>query len=370
MRIFTLYYKNQGGGYFKRLCRMIKACAEKGHTVHYIAPKPFAELNNYHRIIWHHAPLPGPPMIKAVIGLVLWPLFIVVIAVRYRIDRFAVFGVPYAAVCGIAALVVRQPIVTFIRSHWIAELQLAGKSAPIITLARIIYYIGSRLSKTVVVNSASLASSVTQNVGRRKAVKILQNNIEEQDIPERYKARTMLANTCGFCEDRFIIGYVGTFKPRKQVWQVIDIFNDVRDTPSVLVLVGDGADRELVFKRMREFSLEDRIHWLGWQPEVGELIAGMDITILPSRFEGSPNAVLESISVGTPVIGAKVMGIEDILPAEMLFPLDNIYKAAKIIRECAINEAAYTAMTTAIENIRERFTFDWDQRIVKIICAP
>ena len=367
MKIFTLYYKNEGGGFFRRLGRMMKACADAGNTVHYMAPQPFPGLDGYPEILWHRAPLPGPTFVKALTALVLWPFLVLVTSIRFRIDRFAVFGLPYAAVCGIASKVTGRPIVTFVRSDWVAELELAGRSRLTRAAGWLTLRLGGLASRTIVANSVSLGSRLGERLGKGRMVKVLPNDIEPGDTPDRGKARTVLANMCGFCEDRFVIGYVGTFKPRKQVWQVIDIFNILRDTPSVLVLVGDGADREQVLNRINELKLQDRVYWLGWQEDVRELLAGMDVTILPSRFEGSPNAVLESVSVGTPVIGSDVMGVVDLLPTEMLFPLDDIERAAEIIRECTARGQFYSVITRAAQQVREKFAFDWDAQIVKLV---
>ena len=367
MTIFTLYYTNQGGGYFNRLCRMMRACAEAGNSVHYMAPNPFPGLDNCSGITWHPAPLPGPPVFKALIALVLWPFLVLEITIRSRIDTLAVFGFPYAAICGIAAKLMGKPIITFVRSDWVAELELADRSLPTRTVGRMILQIGGWVSNTIVANSTSLGSHISKRLGGRRVLKILPNDIQGQDVPDRCVARAKLAKTCGYPEDRFVIGYNGTFKPRKQVWQVIDIFYHVRETQSVLVLVGDGADRERVVNRTKELDLQDRVYWLGWQPEVRELLAGMDLTILPSRFEGSPNAVLESIGVGTPVIGADVMGIADILPPEMLFPLDDIQMAATIVRNCTSARKFYSKLLRLTREVSEKFRFDWDSEIVNMI---
>ncbi len=367
MTIFTLYYRSHGGGYFQRLCRMMRACAEAGKNVHYMAPDPFPGMDNVSGITWHRAPLPGPSVFKALTALVLWPFLVLGITIRSRINTFAVFGFPYAAICGLAAKLTGKPIVTFVRSDWMAELELAGRSILTRTVGRIIFQIGGWVSNTIVANSTSLGSHISERLGGRRALKVLPNDIQGHDVPDRRVARAKLAKTCGYPEDRFVVGYSGTFKPRKQVWQVIEIFYHIRETPSVLVLVGDGADRERVVNRTRELDLQDRVHWLGWQTEVREFLAGMDLTILPSRFEGSPNAVLESMGVGTPVIGTDVMGISDILPPEMLYPLDDIQRAVELVRDCTSRGEFYSGLLKRTREVCEKFRFDWDSQVVDMI---
>lgn len=41
MNVLTIYYRNYGGGCFKRLIKYINALLNKGHTVHYISMDPF-----------------------------------------------------------------------------------------------------------------------------------------------------------------------------------------------------------------------------------------------------------------------------------------------------------------------------------------
>jgi len=85
------------------------------------------------------------------------------------------------------------------------------------------------------------------------------------------------------------------------------------------------------------------------------------------RFEGSPNAVLESIGVGTPVIGTDVMGIADILPPEMLFPLDDIQMAAELVRNCTSRGELYSELLELTREVCEKFRFDWDSQVVDMI---
>jgi hypothetical protein len=72
------------------------------------------------------------------------------------------------------------------------------------------------------------------------------------------------------------------------------------------------------------------------------------------KYAAIPNAVLESIGVGPPVIGADVMGIADILLPEMLFPLDDIQRAAELVCNCTSRgEVLFGASETYSRSPRE-----------------
>jgi glycosyltransferase involved in cell wall biosynthesis len=69
-----------------------------------------------------------------------------------------------------------------------------------------------------------------------------------------------------------------------------------------LVLVGDGPDREQLADLASRHGLEDRVRFEGYQPDPSPYLAQASIFVLPSRFEGMPNALLEAMAAGLPVV--------------------------------------------------------------------
>jgi glycosyltransferase involved in cell wall biosynthesis len=55
-------------------------------------------------------------------------------------------------------------------------------------------------------------------------------------------------------------------------------------------------------------GLSDRVHFLGYRRDASRMLQNLDIYLQPSRFEGMPNAVLEAMAVGCPVIASAVDG--------------------------------------------------------------
>jgi glycosyltransferase involved in cell wall biosynthesis len=80
-----------------------------------------------------------------------------------------------------------------------------------------------------------------------------------------------------------------------------------------LWLVGEGCLRESLERRSAELGLTDTIRFLGWQPEVQSLIAAADVSVLASRSEGMPLAVIESMACARPVVATLVGGIGEII---------------------------------------------------------
>ena len=69
-----------------------------------------------------------------------------------------------------------------------------------------------------------------------------------------------------------------------------------------LTLVGDGPEREALERQVLQAGLEEKVHFLGFRsdPQTSLLQAG--VFVLPSRYEGMPNALLEAMAVGLAVV--------------------------------------------------------------------
>jgi len=80
-----------------------------------------------------------------------------------------------------------------------------------------------------------------------------------------------------------------------------------------LWIVGDGEDREKLERIALERELGDFVRFCGWREDAKELIADSDLFLLPSRWEGMPNALLEAAAAGRATLCANVEGVAEIL---------------------------------------------------------
>lgn len=72
--------------------------------------------------------------------------------------------------------------------------------------------------------------------------------------------------------------------------------------PWTITILGEGEERENLMKLILKHGLEGRVFMPGVMQNPWPSIAAADCFLLPSRWEGLPNVVLESLAVGTPVI--------------------------------------------------------------------
>lgn len=76
-----------------------------------------------------------------------------------------------------------------------------------------------------------------------------------------------------------------------------------------LLIVGQGPLRESLEASLPELGIEDRVHFLGVRHNMPELLAALDIFVLPSIWEGLPMVILEAMAAGCPIVATSVGGV-------------------------------------------------------------
>ena len=80
-----------------------------------------------------------------------------------------------------------------------------------------------------------------------------------------------------------------------------------------LLLVGDGPDQARLKDLAARRQIAKRVHFAGWQAAIPEILLASDLMILPSRWEGMPNVLLEAMACGRPVMCSAAEGVAEVL---------------------------------------------------------
>ncbi len=83
-----------------------------------------------------------------------------------------------------------------------------------------------------------------------------------------------------------------------------------------LAIAGDGPLRAALGQQARTLGLRDRVHFLGFQQNIGPLMDAMDVLVITSGREGMSGAMLEAMARGIPVISTDVSGAREALEPE------------------------------------------------------
>lgn len=109
--------------------------------------------------------------------------------------------------------------------------------------------------------------------------------------------------------DKKIVSFLGRLSVEKGPDLFLEIAAILKDRDDVhFVLAGDGPMRVEIIEQIDRLGLKNKVTFLGFANSV-EVLGITDILILPSRMDGRPNVVLESLAIGVPVIASNVGGL-------------------------------------------------------------
>lgn len=122
----------------------------------------------------------------------------------------------------------------------------------------------------------------------------------------------------GLAEGRKAITYIGRLEAQKGVEQLVAHSPRwmARLSDHDLLLVGAGPLEKHLKELADRSGMAARIHLVGWRSDVPQIIQASDLVVLPSRWEGMPNAVLEAMAVGKAVVCTDVEGVRELLGDE------------------------------------------------------
>lgn len=112
-------------------------------------------------------------------------------------------------------------------------------------------------------------------------------------------------------QEKYIIGHVGSFKNAKNHDFIIEIFAEIKkkQTNAVLVLIGDGINKNKMIHKVREFGLEKDVLFLGIQKNISGFLSAFDRFLFPSLYEGLPVTLIEAQTSGLKcIISDKITG--------------------------------------------------------------
>jgi GalNAc-alpha-(1->4)-GalNAc-alpha-(1->3)-diNAcBac-PP-undecaprenol alpha-1,4-N-acetyl-D-galactosaminyltransferase len=129
-----------------------------------------------------------------------------------------------------------------------------------------------------------------------------------------------------------------------------------------VAVIGEGGERESLTLLRSELHLDDRVQFVGQTSDVVTWMAHAGLVVQPSRFEGFPNVVLESMGLGAAVISADCRSG----PAELiqdgvngrLVPVEDVNALAIAMAELIANPEERARLGKAASSVRERYRQD------------
>ena len=135
--------------------------------------------------------------------------------------------------------------------------------------------------------------------------------------PTSAATRKRLAAELGLADDDVLIGAIARLDPKKDLATMLRAIARVAEACSNvrLLIVGGGYDtyREELEALAERLGIRSRVVFLGFRNDAQAVLSLCDISVLSSVTEGLPNAVLESMMLGKPVVSTRVGGVPELI---------------------------------------------------------
>ena len=314
MRIGITCYPTYGGSGVVATELGIELAA-LGHEVHFISySQPFRLNRRNGGISYHEVPVSSYPLFE-------FPPYDLALASRMaEVAEFCnldLLHVHYAIPHSVSALLARQMLgvkgrrLPFVTTLHGTDITLVGMDRSYLPITR--YAIQESDGVTSISNY--LKRETVEHFGVTNPIEVVPNFVNcdvykpIEDPILRAVARQRLADP-----GEAILMHLSNFRPVKRVVDVVKIFAQVvKQVPARLVLVGDGPDRSAAEWLAHDLGIHGKIHFLGKQERVNELLPLADLMLMPSELESFGLAALEAMACKVPAIATRVGGVPELI---------------------------------------------------------
>ncbi|EXX91249.1 N-acetyl-alpha-D-glucosaminyl L-malate synthase [Paenibacillus darwinianus] len=285
-----------------------KLLAEKGHEIHFITHSIPFRLGKFQRNIFYHEVeindyyvFRYPPYDLSLASKMAQ------VAKMQNLDLLHVhYAVPHAICAYLAKQMVGEELKTVTTLHG-TDITVLAQDESLKDLIRL----GIHQSDAVTAVSRDLIRETQELLDIERPIDLTYNFVDKRI----YYPRECIGLRSEFASpDEKIMMHISNFRPVKRVGDVVDVFAKVSEKiPAKLLLVGEGPELSRIQWKIQAMGLQDRVHFLGKQDDVAQVISLADVMLLPSEKESFGLVALEAMACGVPTIGSQAGGIPELV---------------------------------------------------------
>ncbi len=324
--------------------------AARGHEVHFISyAQPFRLSGHEDRIRFHEVPVSNYPLFE-------FPPYSLALSTRmadvaeyYDLD---ILHVHYAIPHSVSAMLARQMLakrgrrLPFVTTLHGTDITLVGADRAYLPITR--YSIDESDGVTAI--SDYLRRETIETFATTRPIEVIPNfvncDIYVRTPEARGPVRAQYADP-----DEALLVHLSNFRPVKRVTDVVRIFAQVaKEVPARLLMIGDGPDRSPAEWLAQSLGIRDRVHFVGKNDQVNQLLPAADLMLMPSELESFGLAALEAMACEVPTLGTRVGGVPELIRDGVngrLFPVGDTEGMARAAIRLLRHPAELAAMAKA-----------------------
>ncbi len=310
LKIGVICYPSYGGSGVVA-SELGKQLAARGHCLHFVSWKPpfrLRESVNLGTIKFHQLQVPDydlfryPPYLSALSS------HMAEVVESENLDIIhAHYAVPHAAAAYLAREMVGGHRVKTVTTVHGTDITLVGMNP---ALSRMVAFSLER-SDAVTAVSNYLNGAMKEIFSLERDIETIYNFID-QDAFDRRDTGKM--KRCFAEPEEKVVVHISNFRPVKRAPMVVETFARVcQRVSSRLILAGAGPELPVALERGRELGVSHRIHSLGEQDSVVDILSMADVMLLPSIEESFGLSALEAMACRVPVVASRIGGLPELV---------------------------------------------------------
>lgn len=160
---------------------------------------------------------------------------------------------------------------------------------------------------------SSARDQLAARLGSAPRLHVVHNGAPVPDAADLAAARKAARAEWGASNEDVVVGSLGRIEAQKAPLMFVDHVAKAAggDSRIRMVWIGDGSMRDDLRARAALYPGVAPLTIDGWRANAALRVAGFDIFVLPSAFEGLPFALLETMHTGVPIVASDVDGIAE-----------------------------------------------------------
>lgn len=166
-------------------------------------------------------------------------------------------------------------------------------------------------TKTFCVSNGEKNAALDNSLDKSDKLEVIYNGLPGIELPAKEETKVRL----GLRKENFVIGNNARMSAQKNPKLFMEIARELIniDKNYHFVWAGDGPLMNKAIEFVRTNNLENNIHLLGDRNDSEIIVAGYDIFLITSLYEGLPYAPIEAMRAGVPILATNVVGNNEIV---------------------------------------------------------
>jgi glycosyltransferase involved in cell wall biosynthesis len=139
------------------------------------------------------------------------------------------------------------------------------------------------------------------------------HGVAVDDIRATAQDRDAVRRELGVDDETILVGTVANYHPKKDWPNLLAAARLVADADAAIrfCAVGQGPLEAEVIELYERLHLQPSVILAGYRPDAVRVMAGCDVFVLASKWEGLPVALMEACALGLPIVATKVGGVAE-----------------------------------------------------------